>query len=190
MGASHLTITKFFLKPLVILTVIGVGLISCNDKKNSGNKDIEINKEPTISTFYLIRHAEKDRTDPNNADPELNQDGLGRAMNWANILDNIPLDALYSTNFERTRMTAAPVSVKQDLDIDYYDPSTMDIETFKKDNSGLQVLIVGHSNTTPNMVNKLLGEEKYSPLDDTNNGALFIVQIVDGVATDIRLQIN
>ena len=70
-----------------------------------------------VSTFYFIRHAEKDRTDPNNVDPELNQDGLGRAMRWAEVLDPIPLDAIYSTDFDRTTMTAAPTSVKKDINI-------------------------------------------------------------------------
>ena len=35
---------------------------------------------PVISTYYLIRHSEKDRSNPENPDPELNQKGLGRAM--------------------------------------------------------------------------------------------------------------
>lgn len=50
--------------------------------------------------------------------------------------------------------------------------------------------MVGHSNTTPQMVNLLLGEEKYEALDDSENGALFIVKIVNGVATDSKLIFN
>jgi hypothetical protein len=33
---------------------------------------------PVISTYYLIRHAEKDRSNPDDPDPELNQNALGR----------------------------------------------------------------------------------------------------------------
>ena len=47
----NITIVKFFI--LIFLTV---GFISC---KNEGE---EIKTDPVISTFYLIRHAEKDRT--------------------------------------------------------------------------------------------------------------------------------
>ena len=87
-------------------------------------------------------------------------------------------------------MTAAPTSVKKNVDVQYYDPRTIDVEQFKTDNLNKKVLIVGHSNTTPDFVNKLIGEEKYSQIDDNENGSLFIVQIVNGTATDTKLIFN
>ena len=58
-----------FLLPVVLLFLC---TISCNES----SKDIENEEEPSVvSTFYFIRHAEKDRTDSSNTDPELNQDG-------------------------------------------------------------------------------------------------------------------
>ncbi|MBW8241253.1 histidine phosphatase family protein [Muricauda oceani] len=171
------------IKPLIALAIILVGSISCK-------KDTKIAEEPVISTFYFIRHAEKDRTDPENPDPELNQDGLDRAIRWAEVFDAIPLDVVYSTNYERTSMTAAPTSVKKDIDIKYYDPSTFDVEEFKLVNEGKNVLVVGHSNTTPMLVNKVIGMEKYEQMDDSDNGSLFIIRIIDGVPTDIRLKMD
>ncbi len=141
------------------------------------NKVVQEDIPPQISTFYLIRHAEKDRSDPEALDPELNQKGLGRAMHWAEILSEVPLDAIYTTDFERTSMTAAPTAVKQDITVQYYDPQNIDIEQFKRENQGKNVLVVGHSNTTPEMVNKLIGEEKFTAMDDTDNGSLFIVTL-------------
>jgi len=146
--------------------------------------------EPVISTYYLIRHAEKDRSNPDNPDPELNQKGLGRAMHWAEILDEVPLDAIYSTDYERTRMTAAPVSIKQDITVTYYDPSNLDINAFKAETLGKNVLVVGHSNTTPEMVNRLLGEDRFPQMDDTDNGGLFIVTVVGNNSSVSRLQFN
>ncbi|QLG43829.1 SixA phosphatase family protein [Costertonia aggregata] len=162
-----------------------LGLNSCKE-----DEKIPAPVEETVSTFYLIRHAEKDRSDPENADPELTQKGLGRAMHWAEILDDVVLDAIYSTDYERTSMTAAPTSVKKDIDVTYYTPAQIDIEEFKKTHAGQNVLIVGHSNTTPDFVNKLLGEEKYSPMEDDDNGSLFIVQLVGDKAFDTRLRFN
>lgn len=141
------------------------------------NKAIQEELPPQVSTFYLIRHAEKDRSDPEALDPELNQKGLGRAMHWAEILSEVPLDAIYSTDYERTTMTAAPTAVKQDITVQYYDPKNFDIEQFKRDNQGKNVLVVGHSNTTPELVNKLIGEDKYPDMDDSDNGSLFIVTL-------------
>jgi broad specificity phosphatase PhoE len=146
--------------------------------------------EPVISIFYFIRHAEKDRSDPNNNDPELNQDGLGRAMRWAEVFDAVPLDAIYSTDFERTTMTAAPTAVKKDITVQYYDPKNLDMEQFKADNLDKRVLLVGHSNTTPELVNKMIGDNLYSEIPDYDNSQLYIVQIVDGKATSLVLKIN
>ena len=144
----------------------------------------------SLSTFYFIRHAEKDRSDPENIDPELSQKGLGRAMHWAEILDEVPIDAIYSTDYERTQMTAAPMAVKKNLTVQIYNPELIDIEQFKSDNLNKKVLVVGHSNSTPDFVNKLIGQEKYGQIDDNQNGSMFIVEIVNGIATDMRLNFN
>lgn len=157
-------------------------------KDTSSEPGIEI--APEITTYYLIRHAEKDRSDPENKDPELNQRGLGRAMHWAEIFQDIPLDAIYSTEYARTTMTAAPVAVKKDLTVTDYDAEMLGIETFKAENIGKDVLIVGHSNTTPEMVNRLIGEDRYSPMDDSDNGSLFIVTIVGSETSVLRLHFS
>ena len=175
------------MKLLKILSLCLVLLFfSCKEDKPIENT----NENPNISTFYLIRHAEKDRSNPEDADPELNQKGLGRAMHWAEIFNEVDLDAIYSTNFNRTSMTAAPTSVKKNIDVQYYDPRILDIEQFKTDNLNKSVLVVGHSNTTPEFVNLLLGEDKYTSIDDSENGTLFVVTIIDGVATSSRLVFN
>ena len=174
-----------------ILYIIIVQLLllstSCkDDPKNEGNfYDDTLN-----STFYFIRHAEKDRSDPENIDPELNQKGLGRAMHWAEILADVPLDAVYTTDFERTAMTAAPTSVKNDITVQFYETETIDMAQFQADNLGKKVLIVGHSDSTPRLVNEIIGEDMYTPLDDSDNGSLFIVQVVNGNATSQRLHFD
>lgn len=173
------------LKPVFILFLI-FNLSSCKNDVKTEDSSKEIN----ISTFYLIRHAEKDRTDSNNIDPELTQKGLGRAMHWAEILKDVELNAIYSTDYLRTSMTAAPTSVEKDIDVQYYDPNTLDINQFKTDNLTLNTLVVGHSNTTPDLVNKLIGEEKYYSLDDSDNGSLFIVQIINNTATVQQLHFD
>ncbi|TLP81297.1 histidine phosphatase family protein [Maribacter sp. ACAM166] len=169
-----------------VLFVMLTFSLSC---KEEHAKDIPQN-DKLVSTFYLIRHAEKIRTNPDDTDPELNQKGLGRAMHWAEILDAVELDAIYSTNFNRTSMTVTPTSVKKNIDVQYYDPRIIDISQFKADNLNKKVLVVGHSNTTPEFVNKLIDEEKYSDIDDSENGTLFIVQIVNGVSTVDKLIFN
>jgi broad specificity phosphatase PhoE len=165
----------------LLIFVFASGLFGCNE---------EAKVEDTVSTFYFIRHAEKDRSDPNNIDPELTQKGLGRAMHWAEILNDVSIDAIYSTDYERTQMTAAPTAVKKNLTVQYYDFESTDIDQFKADNLNKKVLVVGHSNTTPAFVNKMIGEEKYAQLDDLQNGSLFVVEVVNGKTTNMRLNFN
>lgn len=146
--------------------------------------------EPSISTFYFIRHAEKDRSKPEDADPELNQKGLGRAMHWAEILKDIDINAIYTTDYKRTSMTAAPLAVKQDITVKYYNLEDVNISQFKVDNLNKNALIVGHSNSTPQFVNKMIGEDKYQDMDDSDNGSLYVVQLINDTATAMRLEFN
>ena len=168
---------------IFILIFISAGISGCK-------KDKKVKEDAIVSTYYLIRHAEKDRTNPENIDPELNQDGLGRAIRWAEVFETIDLDVIYSTNYERTSMTAAPTSVKKNIDIKYYTPDEIDIEAFKEENLGKNILIVGHSNTTPDLVNKLLENYKYQDMEDTDNSSLYIVRFIDDEVTDIQLKMN
>jgi len=147
-------------------------------------------KQQLNSTLYFIRHAEKVSINAEDIDPELTQIGLGRAMHWAEILNEIPLDAIYSTDFSRTSMTAAPTSVKQNVDVVYYDLKTIDILEIAATHTNANVLVVGHGSTIPTFVNQLLGEEKYSALEELEYGALFTVTIVEGVAVANKLAFN
>ena len=171
---------------LFIFSLLAVGVISCKENTKLPEEAVE----PVVTTFYLIRHAEKDLSNADNIDPELTQKGLGRAMHWAEILDDVSLDAIYSTDYERTSQTAAPAAVKQDVIVTFHNPMDLDIEQFKIDNLGNDVLVVGHSNTTPDLVNRLIGEEKYLQLDESEYGHLFIVQVIGDKTTDTHLEFN
>lgn len=172
---------------LVLISFFLLSIVGCKDDPQV----IVANPLDTgVSTFYFIRHAEKDRSNSENSNPELTQKGLGRAMHWAEILRDVKLDAIYSTDYNRTSMTAAPTSVKQDVDVEYYDPRIIDIEQFKTDNLNRTILVVGHSNTTPDMVNKVIGEDKYPGMSDDDNGSLFVVQMINGSITTQQLHIS
>lgn len=129
------------------------------------------------TTYYLIRHAEKDRTDKTNRNPNLNDKGLERAQKWAEYFDLIDLDAVYSTNYNRTMQTAKPTADSKYLKIVNYDPRKMYDSIFQKNTKGKTVLVVGHSNTTPVFANKILGKKKYKWMKDDDNSSLYIVTI-------------
>jgi len=134
----------------------------------------------SISTYYLIRHAEKDRSDASNKDPDLTENGVLRAKRWSELLKQFQIDAVYSTNYKRTLNTALPTATHNHLTIKKYHPVKIDMQQFLKDTKGKNILIVGHSNTTPGFVNNLIGREIYSDIDDSNNANLYIVTIKGG----------
>ena len=131
------------------------------------------------SSFYLIRHAEKLRIDKSERNPKLNEKGILRAEKWKEVLKNINLDKIYSTDYYRTIETANPTSKLQNIDITIYSPSNIDYKNFKEINKGKKVLIVGHSNTIPNFVNGLIEKDFYDQIDDLNNSNLYLVNICD-----------
>ena len=129
------------------------------------------------SSFYLIRHAEKMRIDKKERNPKLNDKGILRAEKWKEVLKNIDLDKIYSTNYNRTIETAKPISISRNIDITIYSPRDIDYNNFREINKGVKVLIVGHSNTIPNFVNGLIEKNIYEQIDDLNNSNLYLVNI-------------
>ncbi|WP_033961907.1 phosphoglycerate mutase family protein [Psychroserpens jangbogonensis] len=146
--------------------------------------------KPSTTTYYLIRHAEKDRSDKTNKDPNLKEEGNKRAVNWSKVFENVDFDAVYSTQYNRTTQTAQPTAKMQELEIQSYDPRNLYSEEFAKATFGKTVLVVGHSNTTPVFVNAILGEKKYENMDDHDNGSLYIVTISEDHKIDQVLKIN
>lgn len=135
-----------------------------------------------ISTYYLIRHAEKVITEDRN--PDLTNVGKLRAEGWAKIFKDVAFDAIYSTDYIRTIETSKPTATKQNLELVFYHPTKIDIKQFLKDTKGKTVLIVGHSNTTPTITNKLIGSEKYDFIEDDIFGNLYIVEIIGDLKID------
>lgn len=156
----------------------------------SYSQENDNNASKSITTYYFIRHAEKDRTDPSDKNPHLTEVGNARANRWSDILGEVKFDAIYSTDYHRTKETAQPTATKNNLELKIYDPKNIDATFFMKDTKGKTVLIVGHSNTTPEFVNKILGQNKYEDIDDSNNGNLYIVTITGEVISDQLLVIN
>ena len=64
------------------------------------------------------------------------------------------------------------------------------MDDFKAANEGQNVLVVGHSNTTPVFANQLLGTQQYQQMEDDDNSSLFVVQFVDSLATSYRLNMD
>lgn len=168
-------------------------ILACNfnETKNSDAMEDKPGISEEVTTYYFIRHAEKDRSNPEEKDPELTEAGIKRAEKWAEIFKEVPFDSIYCSDFKRTKETAQKIAESQNLEIQLYDQSKLHDEDFKQKTKGKTVLVIGHSNTNPKFVNSILGEEKYSDIDDKESGSLFIVGISpEGAKTSQVLYIN
>ncbi len=137
------------------------------------------------TTIYFIRHAEKVDSSKN---PDLSTSGLKRAAHWNEIFSETPFDAIYSTDFTRTKQTATPTSINQKIDITIYDAKNIDFQKFKTDNLGKTVLVVGHSNSIPEFVNKLINQNVYPTVEETTFGNLYIVTLNGDKITQLLLK--
>ena len=143
-----------------------------------------------VTTYYFIRHAEKLRVDKTERNPNLNSKGIKRAEVWKEVFSNISFDAIYSTDYNRTMLTAKPTAYSKNLPILMYNPRDMYSKTFQNQTKGKTILVVGHSNTTNVFANKVLGFDKYEEIKDNNNSNLYIVTVMNGNSSSILLQIN
>ena len=140
------------------------------------------------ATYILLRHAEKDTSATGSttmtADPPLAPKGELRAQNLVKVLEAYQPDVIYSTNYTRTKATVAPLSKKFGKEIQLYDPKALPaFAEHLLQMQGKTIVVVGHSNTTPVLVNLLIKENgKYPNLDDSDYSHLWIVTVTDGKA--------
>ena len=104
------------------------------------------------ATFILVRHAEK--ADDGSKDPPLNAAGTARAQALAVDLRDTPVRAAYATTYRRTQATAAPTANAHSLQVTTYDaklPATEFADLLRRTHADGTVLVVGHSNTVPDI---------------------------------------
>lgn len=130
----------------------------------------------TTHEFYLVRHAEKQTGD----DPLLTPEGEARAATLAQILADKGLTQIHSTNYRRTLETAAPIAERTGLEVALYDPR--DLSGFADElraSKGVH-LVVGHSNTTPQLA-QALGAEPGSEIDESSEyDRLYVITLDSG----------
>ena len=173
------------IKTIVLLLAVLTLVAAC---KESGK--INVAEKENTSVYYFIRHAEKDRSDSTNKNPSLTIQGLERAKKWALFFKDKNIAAVYSTNYKRTQQTALPIAKEQNLEIISYTTKELISEKFLTNNKGKNIVIVGHCNTTPELVNSLLGEKKYEDIADSENNNVFIVTLNKNKTTAKRVKVN
>lgn len=132
----------------------------------------------TITTFILVRHAEK--ADDGTKNPDLTEAGGQRASELARVLDDVKIDAIYSTAYQRTQNTVKPLAETKKRKIISYNAMKADeMDKILEAHKGGTVVIAGHSNTTPWVANYFLGRETYSDFKDADYDNIIILSIIE-----------
>jgi phosphohistidine phosphatase SixA len=132
------------------------------------------------SAIYLVRHGEKAAV---GKDPELTPQGQARARNIAAILAHTGITAIFSTATTRTRQTAAPLAERTGLAVQLYDAGAPALLVDKVKALPGAVLVVGHSNTLPELV-RLFGGAAGSDIADDEYDRLY--QLLPGPDGQVR----
>ena len=133
----------------------------------------EVSAQPT--TVYLVRHAEKDISNPSDQDPGLTPVGEARAEALRAELEGQKVDVLYATKYKRTQTTLQPMASARNLEIQIYD--AYDFNSLKskiKDQyAGKTVVVAGHSNTLLPLVEAFGAKRPVPDISDSQYDYLF-----------------
>lgn len=151
--------------------------------------------------IFVVRHAERVDGSP---DAALSAEGEARAEILARHLRDVGIDAIYSTTYQRTLGTAAPLAEVLGLEVQTEPPH--DISTMMNSDPAVdryveslaaqlavrhgadRVLVVGHSNTVPALLTALGHQESVSIGSDEYDNLFIVVPRGQGSPTVIRIR--
>lgn len=109
---------------------------------------------------FLVRHAERadDGGMASQEDPPLSADGMERAEALSRMLEDAGITHVHASDYLRTRETAAPLAGVTGLTVSIYDVRNLEAFAAELRATPGRHLVVGHSNSTPELVSALGGD--------------------------------
>jgi broad specificity phosphatase PhoE len=144
---------------------------------------------------FVVRHAERADSGAGAPpagmmanDPPLSTAGNERSARLAALLASADVKHIYTTEYQRTRQTAAPLA--QRLKVEAVTSAARDPEALMQQiaKGNGNVLIVGHSNTVPDLLKRLGVKEAISIADNEYDNLFVVVRPAGGEPTLIRLR--
>ncbi|MEE4218047.1 MAG: phosphoglycerate mutase family protein [Xanthomonadales bacterium] len=136
--------------------------------------------------YFLVRHAEKVLQGD---DPLLSPAGKLRAAALSSLLADTGIEGIHSTDFNRTRNTVAPLAQRLGLAVELYDPARPENLLADLRKTGGRQLVVGHSNTVPDLVRRLGGDGGPAIDEAREYDRLYLVAVDgNGVVTTVLLR--
>lgn len=162
-----------------LLTMTSI-LTADTAKSASVDQGIAVTQTTRTATVIFLRHAEALPRTRSNQNPVLAKSGDARAALEAKTLQAAGVTRIFATELKRTQQTAAPLAKLLDLDVEQYaaGKSKAFAATLKELKNGEVAVVVGHSNTVPQMVKELGGSmtqlDKKGYIEDTQHDRMII----------------
>jgi 2,3-bisphosphoglycerate-dependent phosphoglycerate mutase len=133
------------------------------------------------TVVIVIRHAEKESV--STPDPALSEAGQARAALLVRMFGETKgagrIDAIYTSSALRNRMTAAPLAARLGL-VPIVAPSDDPkglAHRIVRENSGKRAMVIGHTNTVPEIVAALSGRSDIPQIEEKEFGTMYIVTV-------------
>ena len=148
---TYISILFFTMHKVVVLSFLFLFCCSRVDLANAQKGD-------DVFTIYLVRHSEKELNINNPSDPPLNSCGVQRAEHLRNFLYDVHLNAVYSTDYLRTKNTALPTALSKGWQSKIYHPADLEAFSSLLFDAKQNVPVVGYSQPTNICAGLLVGE--------------------------------
>jgi len=175
-------------RSLLLFVFVIAAFLKMVNPQAAENQPMAISQKASTTTVYLVRHAEKITTNPQDQDPGLTPAGFKRAEDLKQFLNHEEIDAFFTTPYKRNQMTISPVA--QGRKVQIYDAH--DFETLKarilRDYSGKTVLVVGHSNTLLPLIEAFGGKKPMAQIPDSQYDNIFKLKILPKGKVQVEAQ--
>jgi len=125
---------------------------------------------------FIVRHAEKAST--GGKDPDLSVEGQKRADALANMLKDSQITSVFVTEFKRTQETAAPTARAAHVNPTVIPANNIGVLVEKLRALNGNALVVGHTNTIPDVV-RALGIATPVSIPEDDYAEIFVVLLGD-----------
>lgn len=166
---------------LVLLVITATFAPRSSEAQDRANTAETVSARPT--TILLARHADR-----NGKADELTEAGTKRAQDLVRSLEKTPIDAVFHSEFARTAATAKPLCDSRTLTpqvIPAAETSKLIAELRRE--PGRTVLVVGHSNTVPE-ITKALGGAEFTIAENEFDDLIVVTIRGDEAPSVLRLQ--
>jgi phosphohistidine phosphatase SixA len=133
--------------------------------------------------YYVMRHLETPR---GVTDPDLTPEGAANAARLVEWFENDPPSVIYVSSTKRAQQTAAPLAQRLGITPKIYDPANTPALVQQVRAEAGTVLVVGHSNTVPDIVQQL-GGIRPAPITETQFGDIWHVNPVNSSTLKLSL---